>query len=564
MNLFARAFTVRSVVAWPTMLVAVVWAVVANLGDSAYNGMQFPLQRAVLVSALVGLQFGLTWLIDRTVLRRLKQQARAIGLLITFGVAGWIRGAGVAVMMLTIGAAPGLMLSGRIIAATIQTFEISLLAFAYGALMLNAWQLRELRSSSERLEQLAEQASAVRAADDVALISEVRDKLRGSLNWADDASPREVLGTLNRAIDELVRPLSHALSEPVTEMELPRPKRVRVDWRSMWRDALDSDQLRLGWAVAVLLLVIAVPTVGVFGAWGFMLAGGMVGTMWIVMAATRWAARLSPAIRRVASPLVLMLGSIAVMAMFWLVFPSQIRASYVIITPFTIALATLVPTIMALALTQSAQLTDQLEHENERLRWSIARTNELTRQRREAVSTALHGSVQAALASAHLRLQLALRDGVNPADALAAARADAERAVTLAVDVGRPAVGVQERFTELEAGWAGVTELRIGVVTKALDADPIAARLVADLVTEAVLNAVKHAGAEWVEASGSVEGDTISLSVRNPGAPDAAIGVAGGGTRMLERSTLAWQRTSESGVTTLTARIPFAPTEGKP
>ena len=562
MNLFARAFTVRSVVAWPTLIVAVSWAIVANLGDSAYNGMKFPIQRALLVAGLVCMQFGLTWLIDRMLLLRLNDRARAIGLLAAFCVAGWLRGAGVALMMFVIGATPDLMLSGRMIAATIQTLEIALFAFAYGALLTNARQLRELRGVRERLGQLAEQASAVRAADDVALVSQVRSQLRNRLNWADDATPHDILDTLNRAIDELVRPLSRALSVPVAIPEPPEQGNARVDWRSVWRDACDSDQLRLGWAFAVLLLVIAVPTVSLFGAWGPALALAIVCVMWLAMAATRIAARADPSVRRIASPLVLLVGSLVVMVAFWLVFPHEVRVSYVIITPFTVSLATLVPSIMAIALARSADLTRLLEQENERLRWSIARTNEITRQRRETVATALHGSVQAALAAAHLRLQLALRDGFDSVLALAQARADAERAVILAVDLSQPVTGTVARLAELQSGWAGVTDLSVDVAADVLDADPVAARLVTDLFTEAVLNAVKHAEADWVECSVKGVGDTLTLSVRNPGTGVAVATTPGGGTRLLERSTISWELTHTDGVTTLSARLPFSPAEG--
>lgn len=564
MNTFARAFTVRSVVAWPTIAVAVVWAIVANLGDSAYNGMSFPLQRALVVSGLVLLQFGLTWLIDRTLLRRLSSRPRAIALLTTFVLTGWIRGTGIAVLMFAIGASPDLMVAGRIIAATIQTLEISLLALAYGALMLNARQLRELAATSAQLAALAEQADAVREADDSALIERVRNQLKASLRWASDATPDEVLSTLNRSIEELVRPLSRALTEDVSVSEAPSPSRVRVDWRSIWRSTLDSDQLRLGWAVAVLLFVLTVPNVSVFGAWGFAIAVGMSAALWLVMAATRWVVRFAPTLRLLASPIVLLTGSLTVMSMFWLVFPAQFRLTYVIITPFTLSLATLVPTLMSISLAQSAELADRVSHENERLRWSIARTNEITRQRRAAVASALHGSVQAALASAHLRLQIALRDGVDASDALAQARADAERAVTLAVDLKNSVQPTYATLRELTSGWAGVTELRFDVATDAIDADPVAARLVADVFSESVLNAVKHASAAWVELSATVGEPSIELIVRNPSSQVAAAGQPGGGTLLLERSTIVWSRTSDDGVTTLLASIPYDPAEGKP
>lgn len=564
MNTFARAFTVRSVVAWPTILVAVIWSIVANLGDSSYNGTQFPLQRGLIVALFVLSQFGLTWLADFVLLRHFGTRTRALGLFVTFIAAGWLRGVGIALAMFAIGASPEVMLAGRIIAASIQTFEISLLALAYGVLIFNARQLRELSTASAQLTLLAEQAAAVREADDVALIEQVRAQLRKSLNWADDATPDDVLATLHRSIDELVRPLSRALTKDAHHVEPMPAQELRVDWRTVWRNALDSDQLRLGWAIGVLVFILAVPSASVFGAWGIALAVAMAVVLWATMSVTRWAVRFAPMLRRKASPIVLITGSLAVMSMFWMIYPSQLRLTYVIITPFTLSLATLVPTLMTLALAQATEIASRLENENQRLRWSIARTNEITRQRRATVSSALHGSVQAALASTYLRLQIALRDGADPSVALASARADSERAVTLAVEIGQGVPSTDETLNEIALGWAGVTELRTDVTSATIDADPIAAQLLADLVTESVLNAVKHAGAAWVEISAKVNADQLELLVRNPAIQPLIPGEPGGGTRLLERSTIAWSRHNGEGITSLTASIPYEPSEGKP
>lgn len=559
MNSFARGFTIHSVWSWPTITLAVIWAAMLNLGDSAVNGLQSPIIRVVSVATFVLAQFLFTWLVDRLLLRRLRPTMRAAILLVTLLGFGAARGAAVSLMMEVVAGTPSSGTPGRMVAAMIQTSEIALFAFAYGLLLATARQRAELVATRNRLSALAERAKVTQKADDAALIERVRVQLRAGLSWTPESSASDVLRVLNRSIEEIVRPLSHSLRKPPEELLADEhPPRTRVNWASAWRETLRGNQLRLGWTTALLWTMVMFPCIVLFGPLGFLIAGGMAGSVSAVTVMVRQLARRIRLVESTSTLFALVGGALAMAGLFWFLFPANIRISYVVISIPVVTLTVIVPALITVALQQSEEITEQLKLENSRLTWAIARSNELSRQRRAALSAALHGSVQSALAAAHLRLQIAIRDDSDAEAAAVAAKVEAERAVALGVEPleSRP---IADQCMQLTAAWAGAVEVHCEVPNE-IDADQVTAQLIAEIMTEGVLNAVKHANASWVHIRAEINGDFVTLSIENPG-DLARKDEPGGGTRLLETSAISWSLQSMNQTTRLSALLPY---EGKP
>jgi hypothetical protein len=225
--------------------------------------------------------------------------------------------------------------------------------------------------------------------------------------------------------------------------------------------------------------------------------------------------------------------------------------------------------------------------------------------RQEQVARVVHGSVQARLHAA--RLRLAQAKIVTPEviqavlDDLAAARdeltkrAEIRSAVVNTTNPANPtnptngvngAGGVDGGAGGLQAGvdisqdvaseleeladfWHGVCEVKLEVEPRAaqvLAFDPAATQSVIEVVAEAVSNAVTHGQASEVRVSialGEGEGETIAVEVRNPavaiavGSADSALEppIPGMGSRILSQLTHFWSLTTVGNETVMRAEI---------
>jgi anti-sigma regulatory factor (Ser/Thr protein kinase) len=82
------------------------------------------------------------------------------------------------------------------------------------------------------------------------------------------------------------------------------------------------------------------------------------------------------------------------------------------------------------------------------------------------------------------------------------------------------------------------------------------ANLVGEIVSEAVTNAVVHAGATAVLVELDINDQLLRLSVSNEGElPDGYS--PGLGLRLLDESTLSWGISNQGGRTVLTAELPL-------
>ncbi len=214
---------------------------------------------------------------------------------------------------------------------------------------------------------------------------------------------------------------------------------------------------------------------------------------------------------------------------------------------------------------QQGEAERELALHTAHLNWSVVRLRQTQWFQGQALSRALHGPVQAAVTSAALRLDAAVRDGQTTDELAGRIRADlAEVVDVLDVDPAQTPE-LEDSLARIQGTWEGLSEVRIDVTDAARDllrADPVAAALVGDLVTEAVSNAVRHGEATVVEVrlDGSVSQETslrdVVLTVQDNGTPATPGARAGLGTSLLEACTLEWGRSTTGSGNVLRAVIP--------
>jgi signal transduction histidine kinase len=218
--------------------------------------------------------------------------------------------------------------------------------------------------------------------------------------------------------------------------------------------------------------------------------------------------------------------------------------------------------IVGLLLTYSVVIDNQrisyeseLRDANQDLNLELNRTSQLIWHVRQRAAQTLHGSVQASLTAANMRILGA--EAVNE-ELLEKVRQDLVRATESLTDLDGPTIDLKTSVSDLVQLWQGVCEVKVSIDEKLLtsiSANQVTSHCINEIVKEGVSNAIRHGHAKHVEISILEDSaDSIRIDISNDG--DANIsGRQGVGSRMLDEITMTWSRElTDSGVR-LVARV---------
>lgn len=176
---------------------------------------------------------------------------------------------------------------------------------------------------------------------------------------------------------------------------------------------------------------------------------------------------------------------------------------------------------------------------------------------RKRTSSHLHGPVQAALQVSAMRLARAERVDRELLDSIAAHIQSTLDAIDS--EVGGTLADVERTCAELQEMWKLKATIAVELSPRAravLAEDGPACQSVIEVVSEAVLNAVKHGDANDIAiALRSSSPGLLVLGVSNTGRPLATRRVPGFGSRTLDELCVAWEMRNEGDRTVLRAEI---------
>ena len=180
---------------------------------------------------------------------------------------------------------------------------------------------------------------------------------------------------------------------------------------------------------------------------------------------------------------------------------------------------------------------------------------EVWRNRRR-IASILHGSVQAALYASAIRLAKVESQSKEEIEAV---QADITAAINK-LESGEGSENFVDVLEQIRDVWEGAVEVELPTLNSELvaqlESNPVAAACAAEVVREAVSNAVKHGKAEHVvialEQTGS---NLLGITVTNDGQPLPADIEAGYGSSILDEVAFSWQLENRGGYTVLGAAI---------
>lgn len=180
----------------------------------------------------------------------------------------------------------------------------------------------------------------------------------------------------------------------------------------------------------------------------------------------------------------------------------------------------------------------------EQLQWQVARANETLVQERRHLSLQVHGPLQSTVASISLALQ-EVGHSEDSGSSVTRARDKIAEVVDRLEHGPTTQRSLANEIGLLRSTWAGVSDLEVDAdpsVLEAIDADWVSAGTVADVLIEAVANAVLHGGATrvWI-ALRLLNARTVLVEVANNGSQPSQQHGAGLGSKMLDDVSISWQ-----------------------
>ncbi len=175
---------------------------------------------------------------------------------------------------------------------------------------------------------------------------------------------------------------------------------------------------------------------------------------------------------------------------------------------------------------------------------------------RRRIASILHGSVQAALYASAIRL--AKIDSPSQ-DEIDSVQSDIEAAIGK-LESADGAETFAEVLNQIREVWEGAVEVQLPQITPdiaaQIEGNPVASACAAEVVREAVSNAVKHGKAEHIVISVEMTGPhLLGITVSNDGQPLPAAIEAGYGSSILDEVAFTWQLENRGGFTVLGAAI---------
>lgn len=183
----------------------------------------------------------------------------------------------------------------------------------------------------------------------------------------------------------------------------------------------------------------------------------------------------------------------------------------------------------------------------------LANLNQRIWVNRKNAAQLLHGSVQASLTAANVRLH----QGPLTAEDLVKVREDIARAINALTDTKSGSIDLEEVVEELIDLWDGVCDIDVAIspeVVNLVNLDLTAVHCTNEFLKECINNAIKHGKASQIDIRAKLlESGAVEVQVENNGQV-SALNQSGLGTRILDEITINWSRT-QTGQGTLVSGV---------
>ena len=555
----------------PTFFATLVFALLTHLVDTAHNVNGYLFQRIVIVTLIHFFIFFYIWIVNVLVLKRIESSALLYLVLGTIISAAALRGLLIYSILKALGMENGVGLAFRMQASITNiglAILVATLAVAFSS--SHAASTNRLIADQRKLRQLRDATIEKINLFDETFKNSIATQLQDSISAFKGAKSEDALKILRLAIDQVVRPLSEILDKQ-TRGILESPSQdvaYKINWKRVFSKSTHIDRISEVPIILALILFGGSALVHDFPLRTSLLEIASVLFLGILLIKISkiFFARVSKKFKRVPEALFIFLslylpGQFLGLESYFVIKDSQHPGQFIFLIPVFTVLLGLLFAVFNSARREALEVRVGIEIISAELNWELARARELNRQQQRLLSFTLHGQIQAAMEAAFIKLRLAIDSGVDN-DSLRSSLAELiESAVTHIYRNFKSPDSLDSVLVKIRDTWNGIAEVTWDIpseVLKKVAADPISNTALIDLITEMSFNAVKHGKASSIEIRcQEVDSRILELIVSNDGNVLEPSERRGLGSKLLEESTIDWNRFTEEAKTVTIARIPI-------
>jgi signal transduction histidine kinase len=555
-------------VTWPAFWVTFIGSLTGNLTTG--GAISTPLAVRILVIAVTQVAMFIPLVLLRLTLLRNPPKPRPWIAMLGFLIACVVRGVVLSTLLVSVRAVTEPLYGYRIIASIIGTGLLLLLtALVVSSMRAHTRSLRQLVLVQRDLAQAQERIVTEVTERNEEALARVKARLTEELGALESMSGVSSVTELQRLANDVVRPMSHELASSLPAWEAPKSDvdSVHVTWQQAVGQMARTSAFQPVLSALLMSMLLFVTAIGLYGMVGIQLMV-VVGVSLLVLS---WLAnRLLSLILPQLSPgpgFALLIVASLVVGFLSATLGNQVLGEASMISTFAIAGGIYIAVLIFIVALVSAIIRQQRASEEmlndftEQLRREVVRLRQAQWLQRKALSRALHGPVQAAVMSAALRLDVAVREGQPTNELIGDIREQLRSVVDVLETDESTTISIDVALQRIIGTWEGVCSIDANVTQGAIDQatmDPIAMSTMIDILTEGVSNAVRHAQATHVRINvdRDEDGDLALTVIDNGMSEDHPATSTGLGTVLLDECTLTWSRRVEGGAYVLRAKIP--------
>ena len=539
-------------------------ALLIHFADSINNDSGNIILRIVIVTILHAGVYGVLFLVKQVVLDRVKPglvpsltlaTLAMIGLSRGFLFENWLYAWDISIIN-----DAGLRMQTSLV-NTVCSFSVGIIATANSRMQQkkNAQLLNEL----DRLEEIkATSLARIKSISDVAIV-EIKTELEKYTKSMHGRSINEVLVILRTMIDSVVQPLSRQLAVQENNWHPPasREVKIQVNWIQAFKSGLNPGKIHYV-LVPFLMIFSSLPTViensssihdNAFIFLAYLVAVS-IGKLFSFIFANKSADFGIYLFASLATGFVMGLSALPSTRNY------ESPYGFLILSTLTYPVTSSLISMLFKANDQLTIASKQLTQATQELEWNVARIREAQHQNQRNLARALHGSVQAKLASAYLELEklnLGEIDKPEKVNQLLAEIQDSIATINTMQpeheDLPRLIAKTQENWVSVAAVTSQISDLEL------IQQDVLCVVALIDVIPELVFNAIKHGKATAIEISIKLKDQRIvELTVKDNGVHELIDLGSGLGTKIMNESAISWKRERVSGYTVTSAEFAYS------
>ena len=457
------------------------------------------------------------------------KERRYFGILTAIILAGFSRGLILAVMFKIFGITENYNFTFRV------PNGLVLISFAYiiATILVSVYTeqrdlLYSLRTERSRLLSAASELRGKRIQEESNLNEEINDLLLREVKNLNSQSNQEIIASLQKLINDIVRPISHNLANQIPKWKsedfASRPDRVSI--REILLGIKPENAIKIK-ILSTLMLLQTLPFISIYG-WVTVLKIELTILILFPMSLkitqillVRFTSKITPALR-----LILIFASLGISAVptgsviYFFIRNSPDPYYFLKAGPsFTMLAAGLIITSSALQ-NATKSVREELGKTNDELRWIIARKNLVIWNLRGSLSRNLHGPIQSAIQVSVFDLRKAVESDALNSELIERIQENISDAIYNLNTKNPKSTGVQQVFDDVVETWSDHCNIAIHVLGETLEIlteDSAARSASEEIVREFVSNALRHAEAKNVEINITHTDKCLLVSATNDG-----------------------------------------------